>query len=116
MQNGLMLLLINRSDMKFQNQFGKAFRQVRRARGLTQEDFSDESGRTYVSELERGIKHPTLNKIDELTAPLNLHPLTVLTLSYVAKDNLAVIDKLLAQVRREVEEVFQPEANNAGKK
>lgn len=93
--------------MKVHNQFGKAFRQVRRARGLTQEAFSEESGRTYVSELERGLKHPTLSKIDELSPPLGVHPLTVLALSYSTKADLAAIDRLLAQVRREAEEILQ---------
>ena len=97
--------------MKVQNQFGKAFRQVRRARGLTQESFAVESGRTYVSELERGVKHPTLNKIDELAAPLGIHPLTVLALSYATKADLVEFEKLWLQVRREIEEIL---ANSHG--
>lgn len=37
-----------------------------KARGLSQEAFSDVSSRTYLSSLERGLKSPTLNKIEEL--------------------------------------------------
>jgi transcriptional regulator with XRE-family HTH domain len=95
--------------MQFQNKFAKVFKRVRRARGLTQEDFSDGSGRTYVSELEREVKYPTLNKIDELTVPLNFHPLTILALSYAPKDNLSAVENLLFQVRQEVEEILRLE-------
>ncbi|MDN2716861.1 helix-turn-helix transcriptional regulator [Janthinobacterium sp. SUN120] len=98
--------------MKIHNEFANAFRKVRRARGLTQEDFFDESGRTYISELERGLKHPTLVKIDQLAGPLKLHPLTVLALSYSSKeDSMAALDKLLEQVRQEAEGIFQQEVN-----
>lgn len=89
--------------MKIHNEFANAFRKIRRARGLTQEDFFDGSGRTYISELERGLKHPTLVKIDQLAGPLKLHPLTVLALSYSGKDSMAALDNLLAQVRQEAE-------------
>jgi transcriptional regulator with XRE-family HTH domain len=95
--------------MRNQNQFGKVFRSARRARGLTQEDFWEESGsgRTYISELERGVKKPTLTKIDQLAVPLKLHPLTMLALSYTGKENLAALDKLLEHVRREAEEILR---------
>jgi len=93
--------------MKIRNQFAKAFRKARRARGLTQEDFVDDSGRTYISELERGLKHPTLAKIDQLAGPLNLHPLAVLTLAYATKDSMVALDKLLEQVRGEAEGILR---------
>lgn len=92
--------------MKTQNEFAKAFRMVRRARGLTQEDFLDDSGRTYISELERGLKNPTLVKIDQLARPLNLHPLTALALSYLERDTPAALAKLLDKVQREAAEIF----------
>jgi transcriptional regulator with XRE-family HTH domain len=92
--------------MKNQNEFAKAFRKIRRARGLTQEDFYDDSGRTYISELERGLKNPTLTKIDQLARPLNVHPLTTLALSYLKNDTPAALEKLLETVRREANEIL----------
>lgn len=95
--------------MSAKNQFGAAFRVVRRARGLTQEDFVGESGRTYISELERGTKHPTVAKIDGLAPLLNVHPLTVLTLSYLSSNSSpAACEELIAQVRSELEEILRP--------
>lgn len=61
----------------------KAIKQVRSVRGLTQEDFGDISSRTYLSTLERGLKSPTLDKIIELSAKMEIHPLTLLTLTFI---------------------------------
>ena len=55
-----------------------ALRRLRKARGLSQEAFSDVSSRTYLSSLERGLKSPTLNKLGELCEVLEVHPLTCL--------------------------------------
>lgn len=92
--------------MTRQNKFGAAFRRVRLARGLTQEDFAHQSGRTYVSELERGIKQPTLQKIDDLVEALQVHPLTPLVLAYVNDYDMHSCDVLLMQVRKELDEVI----------
>lgn len=93
--------------MNYQNKFGMAFRQVRRARGLTQEDFAHESGRTYISELERGVKQPTLQKVDELAGPLGVHPLTALVMAYLDTYDAPAADKLLGKVRRELGPLLQ---------
>jgi transcriptional regulator with XRE-family HTH domain len=55
---------------------------VRKARGLSQEAFSDVSSRTYMSTLERDLKSPTLHKLAELCEVMEIHPLTLLTLAY----------------------------------
>lgn len=88
--------------MNHRNHFGIAFREVRLAQGLTQEDFANESGRTYISELERGIKQPTLQKIDELSAPLGIHPLTALVLAYLDSYDTLSADMLLGEVQVEL--------------
>ena len=96
--------------MKRQNQVGTAFRQVRKARSLTQEDFVYESGRTYISELERGLKHPTLQKIDELAGALKVHPLTLIALSYLDQADQGAMEELLRTVHEEAREIFQIKA------
>lgn len=78
-----------------------AIRTVRKARGLSQEAFSDVSSRTYMSSLERDLKSPTMQKLTELCDVMNVHPLTLLTLAY-AGDSPHKVDELLAQVRREL--------------
>jgi len=82
----------------------EALKTIRKARGLSQEAFSDVSSRTYMSTLERDMKSPTLNKLAELCDVMEVHPLTLLTLAYAGKD-LRQADQLLAQVRQELEAV-----------
>lgn len=77
----------------------KALKTVRAARGLSQEAFSDVSSRTYMSTLERDLKHPTLHKLTELCEVMEVHPLTLLTLAY-AGDSTYQADELLTRVRQ----------------
>ena len=70
----------------------ETLRQLREAAGLTQEDFIGVSGRSYLSELERGLKSPTVQKIDELAGRLEVHPLTFLTLCFTKKDGVPVAE------------------------
>lgn len=93
--------------MKQQNHFGVAFKTVRLARGLTQEDFAQQSGRTYISELERGVKQPTLQKIDDLVIPLTVHPLTPLVLAYLNQPDAASCEELLRQVQDELRQIIE---------
>lgn len=54
--------------------FGTILAAYRQLEGLTQEDFEGAAHRTYVSELERGLKSPTLETISRLADRLNIHP------------------------------------------
>ncbi|MCK5921298.1 MAG: helix-turn-helix transcriptional regulator, partial [Methylococcales bacterium] len=69
--------------MELKRAFGLALKQLRSERNLSQEDFSDISSRTYLSTLERGLKSPTLEKVDELASVLEVHPLTLLVGGYL---------------------------------
>tara|TARA_R110001592_G_scaffold240929_2_gene501339 strand:- start:172102 stop:172389 length:288 start_codon:yes stop_codon:yes gene_type:complete len=84
----------------------RALKAVRKARGLSQEAFSDVSSRTYMSTLERDLKSPTLSKLAELCEVMEVHPLTLLTLAYTG-DSEDQADQLLAQVRQELEEITE---------
>ncbi|WP_081262439.1 helix-turn-helix domain-containing protein [Ralstonia solanacearum] len=92
--------------MAAKHSLAKAIRTVRKARGLSQEAFSDVSSRTYMSTLERDLKHPTLHKLTELCEVMEVHPLTLLTLAY-AGDSPRKTEQLLAQVRQELEVVLK---------
>lgn len=82
--------------------FGKALRDLRRAQGLTQEDFAGVSSRTYLSALERGKKSPTLDKIHDLAGTIGVHLLSVLTVAFLYAQDDNDLDGLLNQVRNEV--------------
>ena len=92
--------------MAAKHSLATAIRTVRKARGLSQEAFSDVSSRTYMSSLERGLKSPTLHKLTELCEVMEIHPLTLLTLAY-AGNSTSQAEQLLAQVRQELEAVLK---------
>lgn len=66
------------------------------------------SSRTYISSLERGLKVPTVNKVDSLASVLGIHPLTLLALSYLKKRGGAGadLDQLLTKVFAEAAEII----------
>ena len=92
--------------IKNQNSFSEALKTARRARGLSQEAFSQVSSRTYVSTLERGLKTPTMSKVDELAEVLSIHPLTLLTLSYIKKGDTKEVTRLMDHVSKELQVVL----------
>lgn len=82
--------------------FAKALRKARKSRGLTQEDFSTISSRTYLSTLERGQKSPTLDKVEALSKTMDIHALSLMMLAYLHKHPDQNIQTLLDQVANEV--------------
>ncbi|VTU33641.1 hypothetical protein H6CHR_04042 [Variovorax sp. PBL-H6] len=58
-----------------------------------------------MSSLERGLKNPTLSKVDELCEVMQVHPLTLLALTYGV--NAKGADQLLARVQRELAALHQ---------
>jgi transcriptional regulator with XRE-family HTH domain len=59
---------------KRERAFGRVLSEVRKERGLSQEQLGFDSGyhRTYISFLERGKKNPTLSTIMDLADTLGL--------------------------------------------
>ncbi|WP_083965678.1 helix-turn-helix domain-containing protein [Dokdonella koreensis] len=88
--------------MAAKNSLAAALRMVRKARGLSQESFSNVSSRTYLSALERDLKSPTLGKLGELCEVLDIHPLVLVALAY-ADANPRKAGQLLTQVRQELD-------------
>ena len=69
--------------MALLKRFGIGLQKARKSRDLTQEDFSVVSSRTYLSSLERGIKAPTITKIDEIASVIGVHPLSLVAYAYL---------------------------------
>lgn len=89
--------------MEVRDSFGKALRFVRRSKGLSQEDFSLVSSRTFVSMLERGTTSPTLEKLDSLCSALDIHPVTLLALTYLlGSETPESFEQLLEKVGNEL--------------
>jgi len=62
--------------MGLERLFGQLLQEIRKKRGLSQEDLGFESGyhRTYISLLERGLKNPSLKTIFQLAKALKVRP------------------------------------------
>lgn len=88
--------------MRLREAFGQALKRVRHKLHLTQDDFSLTAARSYMGLLERGGTSPTLDKIDALSEQLNIHPVTLLSLSYAMRDGVE-IGHVVARVRSESE-------------
>jgi len=54
--------------------FGRILKKLRTEKGVSQEEFalSIELHRTYISQLERGLKSPSLRTIEKICAELNV--------------------------------------------
>ena len=91
--------------MELRDAFACSLRSLRKARDMSQEDFQEVSGRTYISMLERAVRSPTLDKIDELASVLQVHPLTLLALTFMYRENKRSPEKLLDRVASEFHSV-----------
>jgi transcriptional regulator with XRE-family HTH domain len=85
--------------MRSNANFGKALRRLREIANVTQEDFGLVSSRTYISTVERGLKSPTLGKIEALADVLGVHPLTLLTAAYMDHLTPKEVEKTTALLR-----------------
>lgn len=73
--------------------FGKAIKQERIKKGITQEELADRCGldRTYISRIERGFKNPTLSVVwDVATIGLEI---SFLSLMEMVMHNLSIISQ-----------------------
>ena len=59
---------------------GRNVRNCRQARGMSQEQLALEAGmkRSYVSELERGLRNPTVRALGRLASALEVEPVSLL--------------------------------------
>ena len=63
-------------DVGLERLFGQVLQKLRHKRGLSQEELGFESNyhRTYISQLERGQKNPSLKAIFRLAKALGVKP------------------------------------------
>jgi transcriptional regulator with XRE-family HTH domain len=56
------------------HRLGRNLRRLREEKGWSQEAFADEAGlhRTYVSDIERGARNPTVKVLEKLAQPLGV--------------------------------------------
>jgi transcriptional regulator with XRE-family HTH domain len=89
------------------NDLARALRRARLAAGLSQEGFGDVSGRTYISQLERGERQATLSKVDDLASVLCIHPASLVALAYLPqRANRETVEVFLETLREDLLDVL----------
>ena len=60
--------------MDIRQRLGRNVRRLREEKGWSQEDYADRAGihRTYVSDIERGKRNPTVTVVEKLAGPLEV--------------------------------------------
>jgi len=62
------------SGVDIRQRLAKNLRRLRTDKGWSQEDYADRAGihRTYVSDIERGARNPTIMIVEKLAKPLDV--------------------------------------------
>ena len=60
--------------MDIRKRLGQNVKRLREAKGWSQEDYADRAGihRTYVSDIERGARNPTITVVEKLAKPFGV--------------------------------------------
>ena len=60
--------------MDITTRLGRNLRRLREEQGWSQEDYADRAGihRTYVSDIERGRRNPTITVVERLAKPFGV--------------------------------------------
>lgn len=60
--------------MDIRTRLGTNIRRLREEQGWSQEDYADRAGihRTYVSDIERGRRNPTITVVEKLAKPFGV--------------------------------------------
>jgi transcriptional regulator with XRE-family HTH domain len=60
---------------------GANLKRLRTAKGWSQEEYAFEAGihRTYISDIERGARNPTIEVLVKLAAPFGVEPAELIT-------------------------------------
>lgn len=95
--------------MSLRDGLAHALRTARRAKGVSQEALDTVSSRTYISSLERGLKNPTIEKLDEIASAIDIHPLALLTFAYLRSGREVCAPTLMKEVEEQVRLLIESE-------
>lgn len=97
--------------MEIQTAFAIALRKLRKAKGMTQEDFQGVASREYISQLEREKKNPTLAMIEGMAEKMGVEPLTFLLAIYAQKNPDMTLDQQISKAREEFNRIMNSSAS-----
>ena len=82
---------------------GLALKQQRLSKGLSQETIG--ASQSYISDIERGLKAISVEKLDELAKNMGVHPLTILTNSYLKIDANTDLQQIFELISKELSQL-----------
>lgn len=91
--------------MDIKQAFGKTFARARKKAKLVQDDFEDVSSRSYISYIERGKVSLTLEKLNELSEVVGVHPVSLLFQTYLMYDKETSALELISKVMDDLKEI-----------
>jgi len=91
--------------MSYRKALGRAIKDIRKAKGLTQEDFSTVSSQTYLSTLERGLKSPTVDMLEVLAERMGVHIVSILTLAYMYENSDSTVESIQDVVEKDISQI-----------
>lgn len=94
--SGLIAGICKEKNVK--HQFSDALRAARQAKQLSQEDLG--IPQSHASRLENGQKMPSWERVEALAEVLDVHPLTLFTLSYMFPETS--LSELTDRVQKEI--------------
>lgn len=86
--------------MELKQAIGQAFKELRISRGLPQEAAG--ASQSYISDVERGLKSPTIEKFNELATNIGVHPLIILAKGYILAGAPETTEELLTLLKNEL--------------
>ncbi|WP_278386522.1 helix-turn-helix domain-containing protein [Stutzerimonas kunmingensis] len=87
--------------MELREAFGQAVRQVRKEMGVQQEAVGP--SQSYISDVERGLKSPSLVKIEDIAAALGVDVLTLVARAVLIQHPGMDKQDLLTKLRNDLE-------------
>lgn len=87
--------------MELKQAVGQAFKELRISKGLPQEAAG--ASQSYISDVERGLKSPTIEKFNELATNIGVHPLIILARGYILAGAPESTDELLLLLKKELQ-------------
>ncbi|HCE6123137.1 helix-turn-helix transcriptional regulator [Pseudomonas aeruginosa] len=82
---------------------GEVLKSYRVNRNISQEGMGP--SQTYISNIERGRWSASLDKIEQMSEVLGVHPASVIIAGYLTSENSKKTDEILDRIRRELKEI-----------
>lgn len=92
--------------MELNEALGLVIKEIRQRRALSQESVG--ASQSYISTIERGKWNPTIGKIEQIAAILDVEPATLLVLARLKQAPVSEPDTILKLIQTEVTELSKP--------